>query len=101
MPGWVTEGFTDYTRRLRGRLPFELVEIPAGKRGSGDVERAMAEEGRRILAAVRDDDHVVALDERGKARSSIELSQWLGKRLQDGRNLGFVIGGADGYAPEV
>jgi 23S rRNA (pseudouridine1915-N3)-methyltransferase len=101
MPGWVTEGFTEYTRRLKPRLPIELVEIPATKRGSADVVRAMAEEGRTILTALRPADHVVALDERGKARSSIELSRWLGQRMQAGDDLAFLIGGADGFAPEV
>jgi 23S rRNA (pseudouridine1915-N3)-methyltransferase len=101
MPGWISEGFTDYTRRLKPRLPIELVEIPAGKRGSGDVARAMAEEGRRLLAAIKPSDHVVALDERGRMRSSIELSRWLGERLMAGNDLGFIIGGADGLAPDV
>lgn len=101
MPGWISEGFTDYTRRLKPRLPIELVEIPAGKRGSGDVSRAMAEEGRRLLSAIRPGDHVVALDERGRMRTSIDLSRWLGERLMAGNDLSFLIGGADGFAPEV
>ena len=73
--------------------------MPAVKRGSGDVARAMAEEGRRLLAALQPDHHVVALDERGKTRTSVELSQWLGKRLQEGRDLSFLVGGPDGFAP--
>ncbi|MEJ0098527.1 MAG: 23S rRNA (pseudouridine(1915)-N(3))-methyltransferase RlmH [Pseudomonadota bacterium] len=101
MPGWITEGFSEYTKRLRPRLPVELVEIPAAKRGSGDVARAMAEEGKRLLAATRPQDHVVALDERGKSHTSIELSRWLAARLQAGSDLVFMIGGADGFAPEV
>lgn len=101
MPGWISEGFTEYTRRLKPRLPLELVEIPAPKRGSGDVARAMAEEGRNILAALRPSDHVVALDERGKMRTSVELSRWLGQRMQSGEDLSFLVGGADGFAPEV
>jgi 23S rRNA (pseudouridine1915-N3)-methyltransferase len=101
MPGWVTEGFGEYTKRLRPRLPLELIEIPAAKRGSGDLARAMAEEGKRLLAALRPQDHVVAMDERGRTRTSIELSQWLAARQQAGQDLSFLIGGADGYAPEV
>jgi 23S rRNA (pseudouridine1915-N3)-methyltransferase len=101
MPGWVSEGFTEYTRRLKPRLPIELVEIPAVKRGSGDVARAMSEEGRAILAQIRPRNHVVALDEHGKLRGSAELSKWLGQRLQEGDDLDFLIGGADGFAPEV
>jgi 23S rRNA (pseudouridine1915-N3)-methyltransferase len=101
MPGWVSEGFTEYTRRLKPRLPVELIEIPAPKRGSGDVARAMAEEGRAILATLRPSDHVVALDERGKMRTSVELSRWLGQRMQAGADLSFLIGGADGFAAEI
>jgi 23S rRNA (pseudouridine1915-N3)-methyltransferase len=101
MPGWVTEGFSEYSKRLRSRLPIELIEIPAAKRGSGDVARSMAEEGKRMLAAARPQDHVVALDEHGKVRTSLELSRWLAARLQSGNDLVFMVGGADGFAPEV
>jgi 23S rRNA (pseudouridine1915-N3)-methyltransferase len=101
MPGWVTDGFNEYSKRLRPRLPLELVEIPAAKRGSGDLERTMAEEGKRLLAATRPQDHVVALDERGKAHTSLEFSRWLAARQQAGNDLVFLIGGADGFAPEV
>jgi len=100
MPGWVTEGFAEYITRLRKRLPVQLLEVPATKRG-GDTARAMAGEGGRLLAATRPADHVVALDEHGKARTSLELSRWLGTRLQAGNDLVFLVGGADGFAPEV
>jgi 23S rRNA (pseudouridine1915-N3)-methyltransferase len=101
MPAWVTQGFTEYGKRLRPRMPLELVEIPAAKRGSGDLARAMAEEGKRLLAATRPQDHVIALDERGTARTSLALSRWLGARQQAGKDLVFLVGGADGFAPEV
>lgn len=101
MPGWVSEGFEEYAKRLRGRLPVTLVEIPAVRRGSGDIARAMSEEGRRQLAATRPADHLVALDERGKTRTSLEFSQWLQERMRSGEDLGFLVGGADGFAPEV
>jgi 23S rRNA (pseudouridine1915-N3)-methyltransferase len=102
MPGWVAQGYEDYSRRLQGRLPVQLLELPPGRRtAGGDDSRAMADEGKRILSALRRDDHVVALDERGPQRSSLELSAWLGERLRDGQDLSFVIGGPDGFAPEV
>ena len=102
MPGWIGEGFGEYTKRLQRRLPIELIEIPAVRRsGNADAARAMAEEGRRQLAATRAGQHVVALDERGKSRTSLELSQWLGDRMQGGLDLAFLIGGADGFSPEM
>ena len=101
MPAWVSQGYAEYSKRLSARQPLGLVEIPAAKRGSGDVARAMAEEGKRLLAAIRPQDHVVALDERGTARTSLEFSRWLGSRQQAGKDLVFLVGGADGFAAQV
>jgi 23S rRNA (pseudouridine1915-N3)-methyltransferase len=101
MPGWVREACAEYSERLQARLRLTWVEIPLGKRGSGDVTKAIAEEGKKTLAALRSDDYVIALDERGRERSSVELSKWLAERLRAGRDLAFLVGGPDGFAPEV
>jgi 23S rRNA (pseudouridine1915-N3)-methyltransferase len=102
MPSWVREGYEDYSRRLLARLPVALVELAPGKRtAGGDDARAIADEGKRLLAAIKTDDYVVALDERGKQRTTLELSAWLKERQRDGRSLCFLIGGPDGYAPQV
>ena len=92
MPGWVTAAYDDYTRRLRSSMRIDLDELPVGK--------SKAEEEKRFLDRIGDD-YVVALDEHGKTRTTLELSQWLGERLQDGRNLSFLIGGPDGLGPEI
>jgi 23S rRNA (pseudouridine1915-N3)-methyltransferase len=101
-PGWVREAWEEYARRLQSRLPVRLTEIPPGRRAKGiPPEKAMDEEGRRILAAVRDGDHLIMLDEHGRQRSSVELGQWLGERMRAGSNLVFAIGGPDGFGPAV
>jgi 23S rRNA (pseudouridine1915-N3)-methyltransferase len=61
----------------------------------------MDDEGKRILAALRGETYFVMLDERGKERTSLGLSTWLGERLRDGRDLAFAIGGPDGFSPDV
>ena len=43
----------------------------------------------------------MALDERGKELSTRELADWLKGRQQAGEDLAFLIGGADGLAPQV
>jgi 23S rRNA (pseudouridine1915-N3)-methyltransferase len=53
------------------------------------------------LAALRKDDYVVALDERGAEMTTRELAAWLGSRMQGGRDLAFLVGGPDGFVPEV
>ena len=90
MPEWVTTAYEDYTRRMRKDMRVDLEEIPVG--------RAKADEEKRLLALVGDD-YLVALDERGKSLTTLQLAKWLGERQQDGRDLTFVIGGPDGHGP--
>jgi len=92
MPGWVTTAYEDYTRRLRSSMRVDLEELPVGK--------SKAEEENRFLDRLGDD-YLVALDEHGKSRTTLELAKWLGERLQDGRNLSFVIGGPDGLGAGI
>lgn len=52
MPDWVQTGFTEYLRRFPKDMPFELIEIPAGKRGkNADIKRILDKEGEQMLAA--------------------------------------------------
>lgn len=100
-PGWVRAACEDYITRLRSHLPVELIEVGTGERRSGAAARAVAREGQHVLAALRRQEYVVSLDERGREFSTRELTAWLGKRMQEGRDLAFLIGGPDGHAPEV
>lgn len=100
MPAWVAEGFVEYRKRLGRELPLELIEIRPPARGR-DLKRAMAEEGEALLAAVPRDAHVVALDGRGSTWSSEQLAEQLKRWRMDGRDLAFLIGGADGHADPV
>lgn len=92
MPGWVSEAYEEYTRRLRSSMRIDLEELPVGK--------SKAEEEKRFLDRIGED-YVAALDEHGKPKTTLELAKWLGERLQDGRNLTFLIGGPDGLGPEI
>lgn len=92
MPEWVSTAYEDYTRRLRSSMRVDLEELAVGK--------SKAEEEKRFLALVGDD-YVIALDEHGKSKTTLELAKWLGERFQDGRNLSFLIGGPDGLGSEI
>jgi 23S rRNA (pseudouridine1915-N3)-methyltransferase len=101
-PAWVREAYTDYTRRLGSQLKLTLIEIEPGPRSGGQSARKAVEaEARKLLTALRPDEWVVALDEHGTGMSTRELADWLGARMQEGRDLAFLVGGPDGLAPEV
>jgi 23S rRNA (pseudouridine1915-N3)-methyltransferase len=102
MPKWVREAYEDYITRLGSSLKISLTEIDPGPRSAGrPPQKAMEVEGQKLLAAVRKDDYVVALDERGTEMTTRELAAWLKSRMQDGRDLAFLVGGPDGFVPEV
>jgi len=102
MPKWVQEPYDDYVTRLSAGLKVTLTEIEPGARAAGrPPAKAIEAEGQRILAALRPSEYVVALDERGKEMTTRELATWLAARLQDGSDLAFLIGGPDGFAPDV
>lgn len=101
-PDWVAAGFAEYRKRLSHWLPLDLVEVAPGLRGKGrDAQRAMHDEGTRVLAALPRNALVVALDGRGKPHSSEQLAQRLEFWRTQGRDLAFLIGGPEGHAPDV
>lgn len=101
-PSWVREAYADYTRRLGSRLKLTLLEIEPGPRSAGQSPRKAVEaEARKLTAALRPAEWVVALDERGTQMSTRELAEWLAGRMREGRDLAFLIGGPDGFAAEV
>jgi len=62
------------------------------------VEMAEVDEEDRLARRLPERAYVVVCDERGRARTSEELSGWLEQRRQSGRDLVFVLGGPFGTA---
>ncbi|MCQ3829312.1 23S rRNA (pseudouridine(1915)-N(3))-methyltransferase RlmH [Microbulbifer elongatus] len=104
MPGWVQEGYNEYAKRLPRELTLEMVEVPLGNRGQKNspalVEKARQKEGEAMLAAINPREHVVALEVKGKAWSTEQLSRELANWQMGGDNVCLLIGGPDGLAPE-
>jgi 23S rRNA (pseudouridine1915-N3)-methyltransferase len=87
-----------YTKRLT--WPIALKEVEA--RGNLPAAERMAKEAALLLAAVPPGAMSVVLDGRGQALASGAFAARIGKWRDDGvKELAFLIGGADGHAPEV
>jgi 23S rRNA (pseudouridine1915-N3)-methyltransferase len=91
--GLFAPGVAEYTERLQHYAKTTLVELPESKN--------LSAEGEATLGKLAERDLLVALDERGKPLSSVELAQWVAKQQQTGKDLAFAIGGDEGLAPEV
>ena len=100
-PAWVDEGADDYAKRLRGRCTLEIKAVPLARRtATAPAERAIQDEGRRMLAAVPPGAHIVALLETGKPWSTKELARKLEGWMQLGAPVALLVGGPDGLGPE-
>jgi 23S rRNA (pseudouridine1915-N3)-methyltransferase len=100
-PSWIQEGYAEYAKRLPPTCALELIEIPAEKRlPHADIKRLTEKEGEKMLAAIKTNHHIIALDVKGKAWTTEQLSQQLANWQQAGRHVDLLIGGPDGLAPE-
>lgn len=91
-----------YASRLRHYIPFTITEIPELKNVSAfSREQIKAREGELILQKLRPSDHVVLLDEHGKEFRSLEFASDIQKKLNTGKDIVYVIGGAYGFSDDV
>jgi len=101
MPDWVSAGFEEYARRMPRKSPLQLIEIrperrPAGNLSPGQIDGMLKSEAERIRAALPAGAVTVALDERGQSHDTQRFTRIFEGWLQDGRDVAFLIGGADG-----
>jgi 23S rRNA (pseudouridine1915-N3)-methyltransferase len=102
MPDWIASGFDEYAKRMPPELRVELREIKPEARSSGrNAESVMAAERQRIEAALPKHARVIALDEHGRDWTTMQLADALPGWQQEGRDVAFVIGGADGLDPQL
>lgn len=101
MPQWVDEAYREYARRMPRHCSLNLVEITAGHRGkNADLERINRDEGERLLAAIPGSARVIALERRGKNKSTEDLAMALDRWLQDGQDVALLIGGPEGLSKD-
>jgi 23S rRNA (pseudouridine1915-N3)-methyltransferase len=94
MPQWIDAGFAEYEARI------ELLPLKAPLRG-GSVERTLEQERERVEAALPAGVMKVALDERGTLLRTTELAKRITRWREGGRDVAFIIGGADGLAEGI
>ena len=99
MPTWVTQGYDEYAKRVRGSCHLVLKEITAVKRTKGaDLGQIQRDEGMRCLAAVPAGSRIIALERIGQTRTTEQLADAMQGWMSDGRDSAFLIGGPEGLA---
>ncbi len=102
MPGWITEGYGEYAKRMPREARIELIEIKPEPRTTGkNTSQIMEAEAQRISSALPQNCTRIALDERGEAVTTRRLSESMKEWMSEGRDVAFIIGGADGLHDSV
>ena len=100
---YVKSGIEDFTKRLSNYFPVQwnIIPVPknAGMLSEIDLKKR---EGDMILGFLKEEDYLIALDERGKEMTSEGLASFLQQRANESsKNLVFLIGGAFGLDERV
>jgi len=96
----------EYLKRLQAYTKVEVIEVDdiATNQTNSDAqnEQVKSKEGTKILAQIKDNEHVALLSLDGKMYDSVKLSDKLSEiETYKSSNITFVIGGSLGTSKEV
>ena len=98
---WLKDGISDYAKRLGKFFDLEIIEVPDAS-DDAQIERAKKIESESLLAKVKNNSFLLALDVAGKSLSSIELAEKLPLWLErGGANLTVLIAGSNGFSDDL
>ena len=92
-----------YFGRIKHFFPIEVTEVAPqrGRQSENDVA-IMRADSARLLAAIPQQGHVVALDERGRSLDSLKFAKWLERlTIDQPHGVIFVMGGDIGLDQSV
>jgi 23S rRNA (pseudouridine1915-N3)-methyltransferase len=101
-PTWAREGFDDFAKRMSADSRLQLIEVKAEPRDGGKTAlQMMASEAQRLRTALPKGGWVVALDERGRRQTTVQLAERMQSWRRLGRDVAFLVGGPDGLHADL
>ena len=102
---YLREAAAEYKKRLSGMCRVEEIELKEIKvpddPSDSEIQKALAEEAKAILAAIPPRSYPIAMCVEGKQMSSPDLSRKLESVTAECGTLCFIIGSSHGLSPEV
>ncbi|MEX0941196.1 MAG: 23S rRNA (pseudouridine(1915)-N(3))-methyltransferase RlmH [Pseudomonadales bacterium] len=96
-PAWLVDGYDEYVKRLPRDWQFDLREVAVAKRSrSTNIARLKQQEGERILAAIKPNARIIALDSDGEIWSTEQLAAKMSQWRNDYPLVQLIVGGPDG-----
>ena len=100
---YFNEAEAEYLKRLKRYINMEYVIIPELKNAKKLSPNQIKEkEAELIEKQLNNFDYVILLDEKGKQKTSVQMSDFLQKKMNEGvKSLCFIVGGAYGFSDEM
>ena len=100
------QAIDEYTKRLQNYVKLEIVEIPdmpcKEKASEKEMEEVKNKEGEKVLAKLKPNEYLIALDLKGKQYESVAFAHHVEEKLvQHGASIAFVIGGSLGLSRDL
>ena len=99
---FIREGVELFRKRVVRYVPFQIETLPDLKQTRNlTMKEVQVQEGAALLKRIKTSDHVILLDERGSAYTSISFAEHLNALEGRVNQLVFVIGGPYGFSEQV
>ncbi len=99
---FLKDGIDEFLKRLTPYSAIEIVELNPVEIKDNQTDKALLEEGEKILANIKSESYVITLEILGKQLSSEEFASKINEITISGiSELVFVIGSSCGIAPTV
>lgn len=99
---FLKEGINEFLKRLTPYASIEIIELSPIEIKDNQTEKALLEEGEKILAQIKPESYVITLEINGKQLSSEDFASKINEITNSGiSELVFIIGSSCGLAHTV
>ncbi|MCM1003925.1 MAG: 23S rRNA (pseudouridine(1915)-N(3))-methyltransferase RlmH [Candidatus Gastranaerophilales bacterium] len=99
---FLKDGIDEFLKRLTPYTAMEIVELNPVEIKDNQTEKALLEEGEKILSNIKPDSYVITMEILGKQLSSEDFAAKINEITISGiSELVFIIGSSCGIAPTV
>ena len=100
---FLKDGIDEFLKRLKPYASVDIIELsPIEIRDENLIQKALEQEGEKILANIKNDSFVITMEILGKQLSSEDFAQKINEISMSGiSELVFVIGSSCGLSPIV
>lgn len=100
---FLKDGIDEFLKRLTPYANVEIIELtPVEIKNEHLTERALDEEGEKILSLIKSQSYVITMEINGKQFSSEEFAKRIDELINEGQNeIIFIIGSSCGISQRV